>query len=125
VARLALVALLVLGATACSSSKQAASTSTATTTGAVKSPIVVKTPLSETQWRSPISVKGTSTLSEHLTVEVLDASGKQLGSKDTTPSDGRFSVKVPFTVKKLIPGAVSVHDNAGEHTVLISVVLTP
>jgi hypothetical protein len=124
VARLALVPLLVLCATACSSSKSA-STSTATTTGPVKSPIVVKTPLSETQWRSPISVKGTSTLSEQLTVEVLDASGKQLGSKDTKPSDGRFSVKVPFTVKKLIPGAVSVHDKAGEHTVLISVVLTP
>ena len=124
-ARLALFALLVLCATACSSSKQAASTSTATTTGPVKPPIVVKTPLSETQWRSPISVKGTSTLSEQLTVEVLDASGKQLGSKDTMPSDGRFSVKVPFTVKKLIPGAVSVHDGGGEHTVLISVVLTP
>ena len=124
-ARLALVALLVLCATACSSSKQSASTNTATTTGPVKPPIVVKTPLSETQWRSPISVKGTSTLSERLTVEVLDATGKQLGSKDTTPSDGRFSVKVPFTVKKLIPGAVSVHDGGGEHTVLISVVLTP
>ncbi len=122
-ARLALVALLVLCATACSSSKQ--SVSNATTTGPVKPPIVVKTPLSETQWRSPISVKGTSTLSEQLTVEVLDGSGKQLGSKDTTPSDGRFSVKVPFTVKKLIPGAVSVHDAGGEHTVLISVVLTP
>ena len=124
-ARLALVPLLVLCATACSSSKQSASTSTAATTGPVKPPIVVKTPLSETQWRSPISVKGTSTLSEQLTVEVLDASGKQLGSKDTTPSDGRFSVKVPFTLKKLIPGAVSVHDAGGEHTVLISVVLTP
>jgi hypothetical protein len=123
VARLALVALLVLCATACSSSKQSASN--ATTTGPVKPPIVVKTPLSETQWRSPVSVKGTSTLSEQLTVEVLDASGKQLGSKETTPSDGRFSAKVPFTVKKLIPGAVSVHDEGGEHTVLISVVLTP
>ena len=122
-ARLALVALLVLCATACSSSKQ--SVSNATTTGPVKPPIVVKTPLSETQWRSPVSVKGTSTLSEQLTVEVLDASGKQLGSKETTPSDGRFSAKVPFTVKKLIPGAVSVHDGGGEHTVLISVVLTP
>ena len=86
---------------------------------------MVKTPLSETQWRSPVSVKGMSTLSEQLTVEVLDASGKQLGSKETTPSDGRFSAKVPFTVKKLIPGAVSVHDEGGEHTVLISVVLTP
>ncbi len=122
-ARLALVALLVLCATACSSSKQSASN--ATTTGPVKPPIVVTTPLSETQWRSPVSVKGTSTLSEQLTVEVLDTSGKQLGSKETTPSDGRFSAKVPFTVKKLIPGAVSVHDGGGEHTVLISVVLTP
>ena len=110
--------------TACSSSKQSA-TSTATTTGPVKSPIVVKTPLSATQWRSPISVKGTSTLSEQLTVEVLNTAGKQLGSKDTTPSDGRFSVEVPFTTKKLIPGTVSVHDEDGEHTVLISVVLTP
>ena len=122
-ARLVLVALLVLCATACSSSKDSAST--ATSTGPVKSPIVVKTPLSETQSRSPIAVKGTSSLSGELTVEVLNAAGKELGSKQATPSDGRFSVEVPFTVKKLIPGAVSVHDEGGEHTVLISVVLTP
>jgi hypothetical protein len=122
-ARLVLVVLLVLSATACSSSKH--STSTATTTGPVKSPIVVKKPLSETQSRSPIAVNGTSSLSGELTVEVLNAAGKQLGSKQTTPSDGRFSVDVPFTTKKLIPGTVSVHDEDGEHTVLISVVLTP
>jgi hypothetical protein len=86
---------------------------------------VVKKPLSETQSRSPIAVKGTSSLSGALTVEVLNAAGKQLGSKQATPSDGRFSVEVPFTTKKLIPGTVSVHDEDGEHTVLISVVLTP
>jgi hypothetical protein len=124
VARLVLAALLVLCATACSSSKHSA-TNTATTTGPVKSPIVVKTPVPDSQWRSPLTVTGTSSLSGKLTAEVLDASGKQLGSEDTTPSDSRFSVKVPFTVKKLIPGAVSVHDGGGEHTVLISVVLTP
>ena len=123
-ARLALAAALVLVVTACSSSKHSGTT-TATTTGPIKSPIVVKTPLSNTQWRSPISVKGTSILPGKLTVEVQDASGKQLGSKDTTASDGRFSVEVPFTTKKLIPGTVSVHDEDGEHTVLISVVLTP
>ena len=120
-ARPVLAALLVLGVTACSSSKDTA----ATTTGPVKSPIVVKLPLSQTQSRSPVTVKGTSTLSEPLTVEVLNAAGKQLGSKETTLSDGRFSVDVPFTAKKLIPGTVSVHDESGEHTVLISVVLTP
>jgi hypothetical protein len=119
-ARLALAALLVLCVTACSSKHS----STTTSTTPVKSPIVVKTPLSQTQWRSPVTVKGTSSLSE-LTVEVLDAAGKQLGSEDTTASDGHFSVKVPFTVKKLVPGTVSVHDEDGEHTVLISVVLTP
>jgi hypothetical protein len=32
---------------------------------------------------------------------------------------------VPFTMKKLISGTVSVHDEARDHTVLISVVLTP
>ncbi len=121
-ARLVPLTLLVLCVTACSSSKHS---SAATTTGPVKSPIVVKTPLSNTQWRSPIRVKGTSTLSDALTVEVLDAAGKQLGSKETTASDGRFSVEVPFTAKKLIPGTLSVHDESREHTVLISVVLTP
>ena len=70
----------------------------------IKSPIVVKTPVPNTQWRSPITVKGTSTLSGKLTVEVLNASGKQLGSKDTTASDGRFSVEVPFTVEAARPG---------------------
>ena len=122
-ARVVPVALLVLCATACSSSKDLAST--ATSTGPVKSPIVVKVPLAQTQWRSPITVSGTSTLSGTLKVEVLDLAGKRLGSKDTTASDGRFSVKVPFATKKLVPGSVSVRDESGEHTVLISVVLTP
>ena len=107
-ARLALAAALVLCVTACSSSKHSA-TSTATT-GPVKSPIVVKTPVPNSQWRSPIPVKGTSSLSGKLTVEVLNASGKQIGTKETTPSDGRFSVAVPFTVKQLAPAAVLVHD---------------
>jgi hypothetical protein len=124
VARLVVAALLVLCVTACSSSKHSAAT-TATTTGPIKSPIVVKTPPADSQWRSPITVKGTSSLSGKLTVEVQDASGKQLGSKDTTPSDGRFSVEVPFRAKKLIPGTVSVHDESKDHSVLISVVLTP
>ena len=55
-------------------------------------------------------MKGTSTLSGKLTAEVLDNAGKQLGSEDAPVSDGHFSVKVPFTAKKLIPGTVSVHD---------------
>jgi hypothetical protein len=116
--------VLVLCATACSSSKHSATTPT-TTTGPVTSPIVVKLPLSQTQWRSPVTVKGTSTLPGKLFVEVLNGAGKQLGSKDTTANDGRFSVEVPFKTNKLIPGTVSVHDADGEHTVLISVVLTP
>jgi hypothetical protein len=123
VARLALAALLVLSATACSSSNHAATTATAT--GSVKSPIVVETPVPNSQWRSPLTVKGTSSLSGKLTAEVLDASGKQLGSEDTTASDGRFSVKVTFTVKKLAPGAVLVHDEGSEHSVQVAVVLTP
>jgi hypothetical protein len=123
VARLALAALLVLCVTACSSSKQSATT--ATTTGPVESPIVVKTPVPNSQWRSPLRVKGTSSLSGKLTAEVLDASGKQLGSEDTTASNGGFSVKVTFTVKKLAPGAVLVHDEGSEHSVQIPLVLTP
>ena len=123
-ARLALAAVLVLGVTACSSSKQS-TTGTTTTTGPVKSPIVVKTPVPNSQWRSPLTVKGTSSLSGKLTAEVLDASGKQLGSEDTTASNGRFSVKVTFTVEKLAPGAVLVHDEGSQHSVQIAVVLTP
>jgi hypothetical protein len=124
VARLALLALVVLGLAACSSSKQEA-TRSLTSNRPIKSPIVVKVPLAQTQWRSPITVRGTSTLSGTLKVEVLDLAGKRLGSKDTSASDGRFSVKVPFKTKKLVPGSVSVRDESGEHTVLISVVLTP
>ena len=123
-ARVALAAALVLVVTACSSSKHSGTTTT-TTTGPIKSPIVVKTPLSNTQWRSPITVKGTSSLPGKLTVEVQDASGKQLGSKDTTASDGHFAVEVPFTVKKLLLGAVVVHDQSKEHSVVISVTLSP
>ena len=92
-ARVALAVALVLVVTACSSSKHSGTT-TATTTGPIKSPIVVKTPLSNTQWRSPITVKGTSSLHGKLTVEVQDAAGKQLGSKDTTATDGHFAVEV-------------------------------
>jgi hypothetical protein len=124
VARLVLAGALVLCATACSSSNESATT-TATTTGPVRSPIVVKTPVPNSQWRSPITVKGTSSLSGKLTAEVLDSAGEQLGSKDTTVSNGRFSVEVPFTAKKLIPGAVLVHDEDGSHSVQIAVVLTP
>jgi hypothetical protein len=123
VARLALAAVLVLCVTACSSSKRSATT--ATTTGPVKSPIAVKTPVPDSQWRSPLTVKGTSSVSGKLTAEVLDASGKQLGSEDTTASNGLFSVKVPFTVKKLAPGAVLVHDQGSDHSVQIPLVLTP
>jgi hypothetical protein len=125
VARLVLVAALVLGLTACSSSKHTATTTATTTRGPVKSPIVVKIPAPTTQWRSPLTVKGTTSLTDKLTVEVLTNAGKQLGSKDTTPSDGKFSVKVPFTTPKLVLGSVSVHDESKQHTVLISVVLTP
>jgi hypothetical protein len=122
VARLVVVALLVLCATACSSSDD--SQTTGATTQAT-SPIVVKTPVRDSQWRSPMAVKGTSSLSGKLTAEVLDGSGKQLGSKDTTVSDGRFSVEVPFTAAKLTPGAVLVHDEGSDHSVQIAVVLTP
>ena len=55
----------------------------------------------------------------------MNASGKQIGSKQTTPSDGRFSVAVPFTVKALAPAAVLVHDEGSAHSVQIKVVLTP
>jgi hypothetical protein len=123
VARLALASALVLCVTACSSKHTAASTTTST--GTVKSPVVVKTPVPNSQWRSPIPVKGTSTLSGELTVELLNGSGKQIGSKQTTPSDGRFSVAVPFTVKQLVPAAVLVHDEGSDHSVQIPVVLSP
>jgi hypothetical protein len=127
VARLALAAALVLClATACSSSKETSAPTTSTMISLpVKSPIKVKTPVPNSQWRSPIPVKGTSALSGELTVEVLTASGKQIGSKQTTPSNGRFSVEVPFTVKQLAPAAVLVHDEGSDHSVQIPVVLTP
>ena len=77
------------------------------------------------QWRSPITVKGISGLSGKLTVEVLNGSGKQLGSAQTSGGDGRFSVAVPFTVKQLVPAAVLVHDEGSEHPCRFQVVLTP
>ncbi|HSS79811.1 MAG TPA: hypothetical protein VLK24_01325 [Gaiellaceae bacterium] len=125
-ARLVLAAALVLCVTACSSSNKASPPTTSTTVSLPsKSPITVKTPVPNSQWRSPITVKGVSGLSGKLTVEVLDASGKQLGSAQTSGGDGRFSVAVPFTAKKLIPGAVLVHDEDSSHSVQVSVVLTP
>jgi len=127
VIRLALAAALVLClATACSSSKEATAPTTSTMISLpTKSPITVRTPVPNSQWRSPIPVKGTSALSGELMVELLDASGKQLASKQTTPSGGRFSVEVPFTVKKYAPAAVLVHDRGSDHSVQIAVVLTP
>jgi len=117
-----LTAIAVLGLTACSSSKTSATT---TTSGSTKSPIVVKTPVPESQWRSPITVRGTTTLTGELTAEVLDAAGKQLGSAKTTPSDGKFDVKVSFSVEKLTPAAVLVHDEHSDHSVQVGVVVTP
>jgi hypothetical protein len=115
----------LVGVTACSSSKHSSSTTAKAGTTRVKSPIVVKTPLPETQWRSPISVKGTSSVPGDLTVEVLSASGKQLGTKQTATTDGHFSVVVPFSVKQLQEASVLVHDEHRQHSVQISVVLTP
>src|SRR5690348_8451614 len=116
--------MALVAATACSSSKKSATTTT-TTTGSVKSPIVVKTPVPESQWRSPITVRGTTSLTGELTTEVLDAAGKQLGSGKTTPSDGKFDVKVSFSVEKLTPAAVLVHDEHSDHSVQVGVVVTP
>jgi len=120
---LLLCAVVALAATACSSSKHAAATRTV---GApVKSPIVVSTPIQNSQWRSPISIKGTTSLPGELTFEVLGSSGKQLGSKTAAASDGRFSVAVPFKVGKLTSGAVLVRDEHSDHLVQVAVVLTP
>ena len=127
-ARLVLAAALVVCVTACSSSNEtttASSTTSSTVSLPAKSPITIKSPVPNSQWRSPITVKGISGLSGKLTVEVLDAAGKQLGSAQTSGGDGRFSVAVPFTAKKLIPGAVLVHDQDSSHSVQVSVVLTP
>jgi hypothetical protein len=127
VARLVLVAALALCATtACSSSKESAAPTTSTRIAPpVKSPITVRTPVPNSQWRSPISVRGISGLSGELTVELLSASGKRLGSKQTAPSNGGFSVQVPFTVKRHAPAALLVHDESRDHSVQIPVVLTP
>jgi type IV pilus biogenesis protein CpaD/CtpE len=119
-----LAAVAVLGVTACSSSKKS-TTSTTTTAGSAKSPIVVKTPIPNSQWRSPISVKGTTSLPGELTIEVLSSAGKQLGSRHTSATDGHFSVVVPFSAKQRVPGAVLVHDEHSDHSVQVSVVLTP
>ena len=126
-ARLVLAAALVLCVTtACSSSKKSTAPTTSTRIALpAKSPITVRTPVPNSQWRSPIAVKGISGLSGELTVEVLSSSGKQLASKQTAPTNGRFSVQVPFTVKQLAPAAVLVHDESRDHSVQIPVVLTP
>jgi len=91
----------------------------------VKSPIKVTTPVPNSQWRSPIPVKGTSALSGELTVEILNTSGKQIGSKQATPTNGRFSVEIPVTVKQRARAAVLVRDQGSDHSVQIPVVLTP
>ena len=118
-ARLILVAALVLCVTtACSSSKESTAPTTSTRIALpVKSPITVRTPVPNSQWRSPIAVKGISGLAGELTVELLSPSG--------TSTNGRFSVQVPFTVKQLAPAAVLVHDESRDHSVQIPVVLTP
>jgi hypothetical protein len=126
-ASFAAAVVLVLGATGCSSSKHSSATTAEPTTTAaqVKSPIVVKTPLPTTHWRSPISVKGTTSLPGELTIEVLSSSGKQLGVKKTAATDGNFSVVVPLSVKQLTQAAVLVHDEHSDHSVQVSVVVTP
>jgi germination protein M len=86
---------------------------------------------------SPVTVSGSANVFEaNVSVEVVDASGKVVGSTFTTATcgtgcRGTFSVDVPYEVASATRGLIIVHDDdaAGTgtppHEVRIPVVLTP
>ncbi len=99
--------------------------------------ILVRTPQSGERVPNPVTVAGSANVFEaNVTVEVLDANGKVVGSTFTTATcgtgcRGTFSIAVPYEVPSATRGLIVVHDDdaAGTgtppHEVRIPVVLTP
>jgi Sporulation and spore germination/Immunoglobulin-like domain of bacterial spore germination len=99
--------------------------------------ILVENPQIGAPVRNPVQVSGSANVFEaNVTVEVVDASGKVVGSTFTTATcgtgcRGAFSVSVPYEVVSSTRGLIIVHDDdaAGTgtppHEVRIPVVLTP
>jgi germination protein M len=99
--------------------------------------ILVVDPQIGTRVNNPVVVQGTANVFEaNVQVDVVDASGKVVGSAFTTATcgtgcRGTFSVRVPYEVTSATRGLIIVHDDdaAGTgtppHEVRIPVVLTP
>jgi germination protein M len=99
--------------------------------------ILVESPQIGERVGSPVTVSGSANVFEaNVSVEVVDASGKVVGSTFTTATcgtgcRGTFSVDVPYEVASATRGLIIVHDDdaAGTgtppHEVRIPVVLTP
>jgi germination protein M len=99
--------------------------------------ILVVDPQIGTRVANPVVVQGTANVFEaNVLVDIVDASGKIVGSAFTTATcgtgcRGTFSVRVPYEVTSATRGLIIVHDDdaAGTgtppHEVRIPVVLTP
>lgn len=99
--------------------------------------IVVVEPTPDETVTSPVTVSGTANVFEaNVSIEVLDAKGKVVGSGFTTATcgtgcRGTYSVDIGFKVDKKQPGTIVVHDDdaAGTgkapHEVRVPVTLTP
>jgi germination protein M len=99
--------------------------------------ILVESPQIGERVGSPVTVSGSANVFEaNVSVEVVDASGKVVGSTFTTATcgtgcRGTFSVDVPYEVASATRGLIIVHDDdaAGTgtppHEVRIPVLLTP
>jgi hypothetical protein len=99
--------------------------------------IVVAKPKPQAHITSPVTISGNADVFEaNVTVEILDASGKQIATNFTTATcgtgcRGTFTIDLPFTVTEEQSGTVVVHDDdaAGTgtppHVVEIPVTLVP
>jgi germination protein M len=99
--------------------------------------ILVRKPEIGQRVSNPVTVSGSANVFEaNVTVEIVDANGKVVGSTFTTATcgtgcRGTFSVSVPYDVSSATRGLVIVHDDdaagagAPPHEVRIPVVLTP
>jgi hypothetical protein len=99
--------------------------------------IIVRSPEIGERVPNPVTVSGSANVFEaNVTVEIVNANGKVIGSEFTTATcgtgcRGTFSVTVPYEVTSAQRGLIIVHDDdaAGTgtppHEVRIPVVLTP
>jgi Sporulation and spore germination/Immunoglobulin-like domain of bacterial spore germination len=99
--------------------------------------ILVRSPAIGERVSNPVTVSGSANVFEaNVTVDVVDANGKVVGSTFTTATcgtgcRGTFSVTVPYDVSSATRGLIIVHDDdaagtgTAPHEVRIPVVLTP